>query len=290
MDTVVNSQARSSSPDRLLQNVSRYRHPVAFYTLATAIPWVLWFTAAWLSHRPDPQLGVIAGLGLAGLVAPMLVAIWFIRRDGLTSDVLERLVSLRGTPAWAWLVAVFLLPASILVATAISIPFGYDASQFSLQDGFSFAAGLLPAWIVLALAPVLEELAWKTYGTDALASRMSILWTSVVFGVVWVLWHVPLGFIKGYYQAEVVDEGWIHSLNYAVSLIPFLILMNWLYYRGGRSVLLAIVFHLAANFGNELFQTDPDTKVIQTVLLLGLSVAVIWGDRRLFLTPPSRRN
>ena len=33
--------------------------------------------------------------------------------------------------------------------------------------------------------------------------------------------------------------------------------MNWLYYRGGRSVLLAIVFHLAANFGNELFQTDP---------------------------------
>jgi hypothetical protein len=30
------------------ETVSRYRHPVAFYVLATAIPWALWFTAAWL--------------------------------------------------------------------------------------------------------------------------------------------------------------------------------------------------------------------------------------------------
>ena len=280
---------RRTEPTEALHSVSRYRHPVAFYTLATAIPWALWFTAAWLSHRPDPQLGVIAGLGLAGLVASMLVAFWFIRRDGLTRDVLARLVAPPGASAWLWAVAVFLLPASLLVATAISIPFGYDISQFKLQDGFSFAAGPLPAWIVLALAPLLEELAWKTYGTDALASRMNILWTSLVFGVVWVLWHLPLGFIKGYYQAEVVEEGWIHSVNYAVSLIPFLILMNWLYYRGGRSVLLAIVFHLAANFGNELFQTDPDTKVIQTGLLLVLSVALVWHDRKLFMTPPARR-
>lgn len=290
MNTAASTDARSSSPDRLLQNVSRYRHPVAFYLLATAIPWVLWFTAAWLSHRPDPQDALIAALGLAGLAAPVLVAIWFIRKDGLTRDVLTRLVTPSGASLWPWLTAAFLLPVSLLVATAISIPFGYEVSQFRLQDGFSFAAGLLPAWIVLALAPILEELAWKTYGTDALASRMSILWASLVFGVVWVMWHLPLGFIKGYYQAEVVDEGWIHSLNYAVSLIPFIILMNWLYYRGGRSVLLAIVFHLAANFGNELFQTDPDTKVIQTGVLLVLSVALVWYDRKLFLTPPSRRN
>jgi membrane protease YdiL (CAAX protease family) len=277
---------------RALENVSRYRHPVAFYVLATAIPWALWFTAAWLSRQPDPSqvtVAVMTGLGLAGLAAPVVVAIWFIRRDGLTRDVLTRLVAPRGTRAWIWLAAVGLLPAALLVATALSIPFGYDLSQFELRNGFSFMTGLMPAWITLALAPVLEELAWKTYGTDALTSRMNVLWTSLVFGVVWVLWHVPLGFIKGYYQAEVVDEGLIHTLNYTVSLIPFVILMNWLYYRAGRSVLVAIVFHLAANFGNELFLTHPDTKVIQTALLLVLSVVVVWRDRELFLTPPGRR-
>ncbi|MBL3671681.1 CPBP family intramembrane metalloprotease [Streptomyces sp. M2CJ-2] len=289
--------AQSSRPDRArraleLKNVSRYRHPLAFYVLATAIPWALWFTAAWLSHQPDPSQGTIAvmtGLGLAGLAAPIVVAIWFIRRDGLTRDVLTRLVAPRGTRAWLWLAAVGLLPGALLVATAITIPFGYDVSQFELRNGSTFATGLLPAWITLALAPVLEEVAWKTYGTDALASRMNVLWTSLLFGVVWVLWHVPLGFIKGNYQAEVVEEGLIHSINYGVSLIPFVILMNWLYYRAGRSVLVAIVFHLAANFGNEMFLTHPDTKVIQTVLLLVLSVIVVWRDRELFLTPPGRR-
>jgi uncharacterized protein len=275
-----------------LENVSRYRHPVAFYVLATAISWAMWFTAAWLSRRPDPSdvtVAAMTGLGLVGLAGPIAVAIWFIRRDGLTRDVLSRLAAPRGTRPWVWPAALLLLPGAVLVATAVSIPFGYDVSQFQLRDGFSFTTGLMPAWITLALAPVLEELAWKTYGTDALAARMNLLWTSLVFGVVWVLWHVPLGFIEGYYQAEVVDEGLIHSLNYGVSLIPFVILMNWLYYRAGRSILVAIVFHLAANFGNELFQTHPDIKVIQTALLLALSVVVVWRDRELFLTPPSRR-
>ena len=283
---------RPAKTRRALENVSRYRHPVAFYLLATAIPWALWFTAAWLSRQPDPSQGTLAvmtGLGLAGLASPVVVAIWFIRKDGLTRDVLTRLIAPRGTRTWVWLAALFLLPGALLVATAVSIPFGYDVTQFQLRNGFSFMTGLMPAWITLALAPVLEELAWKTYGTDALASRINVLWTSLVFGLVWVLWHVPLGFIKGYYQAEVVDEGLIHSLNYAVSLIPFVILMNWLYYRAGRSVLVAIVFHLAANFGNELFLTHPDTKVIQTALLLVLSVVVVWRDRELFLTPPRRR-
>src|SRR6266508_1836510 len=197
---------RPAKTRRALENVSRYRHPVAFYVLATAIPWALWFTAAWLSRQPDPSqvTAVMTGLGLAGLAAPVVVAIWFIRNDGLTRDVLTRLVAPRGTHTWVWLAALFLLPGSLLVATAVSIPFGYDVSQFQLRNGFSFMTGLMPAWITLALDPVLEELAWKTYGTDALTSRMNVLWTSLVFGVVLVLEHVPLGFFKVSFHAAVL--------------------------------------------------------------------------------------
>src|SRR6266508_5553756 len=105
---------RPAKTRRALENVSRYRHPVAFYVLATAIPWALWFTAAWLSRQPDPSpvTAVMTGLGLAGLAAPVVVAIWFIRNDGLTRDVLTRLVAPRGTHTWVWLAALFLLPRS----------------------------------------------------------------------------------------------------------------------------------------------------------------------------------
>ena len=64
--------------------------------------------------------------------------------------------------------------------------------------------------------------------------------------------------------------------------------MNWLYYRCGRSLLVAIVFHVSANVGNELFLTHPDTKVIQTGILLLVCVVVVWRERGLFFTKPAK--
>jgi hypothetical protein len=58
--------------------------------------------------------------------------------------------------------------------------------------------------------------------------------------------------------------------------------MNWLYYKTGRNILIAIVFHITAGFFNEIFATYPDSKIIQTVLLLLLAICVVVRDRKLF--------
>jgi hypothetical protein len=106
----------------------------------------------------------------------------------------------------------------------------------------------------------------------------------MIFSVYWVFWHIPLSFIKGYYHANVVAEGWIYSLNFIFSLFVFVILMNWLYYKTHRNVTIAIVFHLTANITNEMFATHPDSKVIQTVLLLFVAVFVVSKERKMFFT------
>ena len=64
--------------------------------------------------------------------------------------------------------------------------------------------------------------------------------------------------------------------------------MNWLSYRCGRSILVAVVFHLVANITNEAFQTAPDTKAIQTAILLVVAVVLVWRDRALFFARPDR--
>ena len=56
----------------------------------------------------------------------------------------------------------------------------------------------------------------------------------------------------------------------------------------GRNIPLTIVFHLVANVGNELFLTHPDTKVIQTGILLVVCVVVVWRERGLFFTKPAK--
>ncbi|HEX2951656.1 MAG TPA: CPBP family intramembrane glutamic endopeptidase [Armatimonadota bacterium] len=276
-----------SMEDLNFKDIQKYRHPGMFYLLATVIPWTFWFITAYFSHRsPTSQLiGVIVGvLGVAGLMGPMLVACWMIwPHADLRADLTRRLFGLHGVRPIYLLLTTFLMLASILLAQAISLCFGYSADQFHLAGKTSFAAGIFSGWFLLFLAPLLEELAWHSYGTDCLRTRMNLLWTSLLFGAYWVIWHMPLSMIKGYYQSNVAHMGWLYSLNFAVSLIPYVILMNWLYYKSNRSILVAIVFHITAGCFNELFATHPDSKVIQTCLLLVLAIFVVFREKDLFL-------
>ncbi len=269
---------------------ARYDRPVLFYGLATLVPWGFWFAAAYLSNLPGQSVATqvwTAALGLAGLIAPVLVVAWMVRnRPELRADILRRLLWPRGI-RWPFVIgALLLLPASIMLAQAISLLFGYGPEQFLLRDGFTFSAGLLPVWVTLLGAAVLEELAWHSYGTDALVARMRVFTASMLFTFIWALWHLPLAFIKGYYHNEVVETGWLHTLNFPLSMIAFVVLMNWIYFRTGRCVLVTIAFHATANVVNELFMTHPDTKIIQTALLLIVAAIVVVHDRDLFFGRP----
>lgn len=268
--------------------VSNYTKPVRFYFLSTIITWGFWFISAYLSHiTPGNDFYSILGgvLCLAGLVSPMIIAFVMMGTDpNLRNDIYRRIFSFKKVKGIYLVMTCFLMLGSILLAQAISLLFGHGIDQFSLADSASFTFGLFPAWFLLFLAPVFEELAWHSYGTDCLRARFSLFTTSIIFGFFWVMWHLPLGFIKGYYHANVVETGWIYSLNFAVSLFPFVILMNWLYYKTGRNMLVAIVFHITAGLFNELFLTHPDSKVIQTLLLLALSIYLLYRDRQFFFS------
>lgn len=51
-----------------------------------------------------------------------------------------------------------------------------------------------------------------------------------------------------------------------------------------RNIWIPIVFHPCANVGNGILHTDPNTKVIQTAILLPVCGWVMWHDRVLFFT------
>ncbi len=267
--------------------MERYDRAVWFFTVSLLVPWLCWFAAGYLSHQPAlpaALANLAAALGILGLVAPVLVAAWLFQERGLWGDLRGRLLRLGGFPRIYLFYAAFLIFAALVVAQLLSLLFGHGLDQFALASKTSFTAGALPPWFILLLAPVVEELAWHTYGTDALRRRLNLFWTSIVFAVYWVLWHLPLAGIKGYYQSNLVQEGWLYSLNFAVGLFVFVILMNWLYYKTGRSVVVAILFHLSANVSNEIFTTDPDSKVIETALLLVVCIVVLARERCLFFS------
>ena len=267
----------------------RYR-PARFFILCVLIPWPLWFAAAYISHQnPSPaMLQAEAALGIAGLVAPALIAARMVLPNPqLRADMAARLLRINGFPKRYLFAALLLLPVLLVLAQLLSLLFGHSLSQFHISGRPSFSSAVLSPWFVLTFAAAVEELAWHGYGTDALLSRLNLFAASLLFTVYWALWHLPLGFIQGYYHSEVLTEGPLYTANFVFSMVAFVLLGNWLYLKSGRSILLAVLFHLTANVGNEIFATHPDSKLIQTSLFALLVGYILVKERRLFFSEES---
>jgi len=265
--------------------IQDYKHTYLFYCLAIIIPWSFWALAATVSHSSDYLYpGELASvLAFAGLLAPTIVSFFLIYRNKrLRIDVQQRMINLRSGKPVYWMLVLFLMPTSILLAQLVSLLFGYPVSQFAISEHYSFTSGVFPVWFILIVAPAIEELAWHSYGTDCLCNRFSLMKASMLFALFWGIWHLPLSFIKDYYHSNLVDGGWIYSVNFLLSLFPFVIIMNWLYYKTGRSILAAIIFHVTAGYFNEIFATHPDSKVIQTGLLIIAAIIIVLNEKHLF--------
>ncbi len=268
--------------------ITNYKKPGLFYLLSTILPWTFWFAAGYISHLPsnaEKNMNIAIMLALVGLVCPMIVAFLLMNHNpDLRKDFFNRFFNFRAVNPWYIFLTFFIMLASILIAMAISLLFGYSPNQFVITGHFSFTSGVLPVWFLLLIAPILEELAWHSYGTDCLRNKFNLFFTSLIFGAYWAIWHVPLSTIKDYYQANLVKSGWIYSLNFMVSIIPYVLIMNWLYYKTKRNILLPIVFHITAVFFNEIFATHPDSKIIQTILLLILAAYLTIKDKQFFFS------
>ena len=268
--------------------IKGYNRPFLFYSLATIFPWLFWGIAAYISHQSNPgnlNTETASMLGLLGLISPMVVAFWLMFRDkNLKKDLSRRFFNFKSIKPGYLFLTVFLMLGSILLAQAISLLFGYSASQFQITGHYTFTSGVFPVWFLLIIAPVFEELAWHTYGTDSLRSRFNLFNTSIIFALYWGIWHIPLSFIKDYYQSNLVLTGWIYGVNFLVSIFPFVIIMNWLYYKTNRNILVAIIFHITAGYFNEIFATHPDSKVIQTVILLIVAVFIVIKEKDFFFS------
>ena len=268
--------------------IRKYNKPYTYYFLCTVIPWAFWFLSGYLSHL-DPftkTLEWATGItGFLGLMAPVIISLAVIWPDkAMRADFLGRFFNFKSIKPEYIFLACFLMLSSILLAQAISLLFGYSAEQFAFSDSFSFTSSLFPVWFLLIAAPVLEELAWHSYGTDTLMTRFNLFTTSILFATYWAVWHFPLSTIKGYYHSNLEVSGLLYSLNFILSLLPFVIIMNWIYYKSRRNIILTIVFHITAGLFNEIFATHPMSKVIQTGLLAMLAIYLVERDKELFFS------
>jgi membrane protease YdiL (CAAX protease family) len=111
-----------------------------------------------------------------------------------------------------------------------------------------------------------EELAWRGFALPRLLVRHSALIASLILGVIWALWHLPLLWTEA--AAMYQQPLWLPMLDITAKSVLF----SWVFVHTRGSVLLAILFHASTN----LFLVSPSQTATGDLSLPLLAATGKW--------------
>jgi uncharacterized protein len=256
------------------------RYPLTgFFLLAYALSWPYMIVDALGSHGLLPfRLPMLLWIpmGYGPTFAALIVTGALNGTSGIRT-LLGRL--LIGRVGWPWYaVAIF----GSVILSAITV---------LLYAGLRGTAPVVPAIStqILVTAPLLfligglvngEEIGWRGVALPRLLAKHSALSASLILGVLWALFHLPLFFTQGDSFASTPP------LSFLIRMIGAAILFTWVFNNTRGSLLLAYLMHAASNFWPRVWPIDtlagpfawlPDGITILAVVL----VVVIYGPAHL---------
>lgn len=248
---------------------------IAFLVLAFAWSWLLWLprVLAALGYTGVPQGPNIAALGPS--VAAFIIVFATRGLDGAIS-LAKRAFDVGFAARW-WLAILLVFPAInggiilldyLLRGTLPAFPW----------TGELVAVPVAFVIVVFTTGPVQEEFGWRGYALDRLQSRYSALVASLVLGIIWAAWHIPLFLFEeaSIYQPE-------NAIGFLPSVILVTIIITWVYNNTGGSLLAAILLHASFNFSHwalPVFETDFARQAYLFVLVAAAVVVVRFGGPR----------
>lgn len=253
--------------------------PVLFFVLAYLFTWAFWVPAGFVAEN----FGAV--LMLIGLFAPAVVSTVFVlasKSDLLKKDLKIKLIGLYKVKWLNVLLAVLQFAGIVACSILLSLLFGQPLSQFLFTEDFSFTGvGIAGAFLTVTVASIIEEVGWKGYCEDSIGAYMNWFWESMIFGTVWSLWHLPLLFIPGTYQAGLMVSP-LYVVNFFVSGIPLGFIITWVYLASDRSILACMIYHLFVNFMQEKIAMTPETKCVETIVVTAVAALIVLLNKEMF--------
>ena len=171
--------------------------PVMMYlALAYGIAWVLWLPlvlgpSGLRVTRYDAYLPFFGSLGTVGpLIASFLAVRYETGRWAMPS---------RFFPTKRWSSWLNLLTGPVLTILAfVVIPYMICIAPGHKLIALGFLTPLSAVWPNMLGGPLEEEFGWRGYLLPRLAGRMGNTWSTLVVGVIWASWHLPLFLYRGW--------------------------------------------------------------------------------------------
>jgi membrane protease YdiL (CAAX protease family) len=227
-------------PDPLPPPTKRRTYALAaFFSLTFLWSWVCWLASSVLKTSDPLASRSVFLLGGFGPTIAALVVMDHRGGHGALQRWLATCSQWRG--AGFWMVLGFIFPLfCMLMAAAIHVTLGGTLPHSPATGQWMLV--ILNFFLVLLVGgPLGEELGWRGFALPILQRRLDWRLASLMLGLLWGLWHLPLFYISGTAQSGMPP--WLFMVSAMASSVVF----AWLFNRTAGSVLPVLVLHTAVN-------------------------------------------
>jgi membrane protease YdiL (CAAX protease family) len=256
-----------TDPSRRRSTVEQFvrdNQTATFAGLTLTISWGLWIPL-FIAFDPATVTEAHVIPGAFGPFAAAALVTWL--SGASVRDWLRSVAAWRASPRW------------YLAALAVPIAIGVAVGVVLLTDtgtiGGRMLGQLAAFYPVMVLVALLvgggqEEPGWRGFALPRLQERFDALTASLLIGIVWALWHLPLfAFEAGIYS----DRSY---LLYVPAVLAFSVLLTWLYNSSGGTVAVAALFHAGVNSAPNLPVPLVGGEAALTLPFVGVVAAVGW--------------
>lgn len=225
------------------------RQPFMFFVLTFAYSWLLWLPSmlsGWGTEIPVDVSAYTAVVVPIGAFAPMFAAITLIfRKKGWpgVKAFLRQAVDFRAKPLFYIL--------ALLIPVIIHTIAHYLAPAIGLEVADTLFPADLPAPPIVIAIPYFmlmlligggqEEFGWRGYAQEPLQERFGVIPASLLIGVIWGFWHLPLWVMPG--------DG--HStypyIAFLIMTTSISVVYAWIFNASGKKLIIAMIFHAMSN-------------------------------------------
>ncbi len=227
----------------------------------------------------SPVVTGMEPLFLLGTFAPGLVALALTALAGGRAGVqalLRRILHWQVGARWYVFAAGYMAAIKLTVALVHRLATGAWPRFGSTPWYIMLLATAISMWVQAG-----EEIGWRGYALPRLAARLGLGWSSILLGVIWACWHLPLFLIEG------TDTSGQSFPIYLLQVTALSVAMAWLYWRTEGSLLLVMLMHAAVNNTKDIVPSGvagaTNPFALSTSLVAWLTVALLWIGAAYFL-------
>ncbi len=259
------------------------RKIVLFFVITYVWTWLLWLPYVLpyfdLFDVPGWLYDIKTLIMVLGASGPLVSALILIVHDKGISGVksfFKKCFDFKIKPKYIF-IAIGLSVFSMIIAHYFPNIFGLERlpnSYFPVEAGLPIVVTfIIYIFVMFLIGGGQEEFGWRGYILDPLQDKIGLLKASLLIGVLWGIWHLPLWLMPD------ESHAYYSFIGFVLFAISFSVIIGVMYEVSGRKFIIAWIMHSLSNFALSMFPVffmeDVAQPAYWVMIIINIITAVI---------------